>query len=444
MRIKKASVVRLFSYLCRKSYPMRKSILFIFLLCVTASLWAQEFNLPCGNINYKPEVQTVLLYAGDNQLNDPVVPLADMMGHLNLSFDIIDGDGEILNYTFIHCNHDWQPSDLQRIQYASGFESDRLDDYAFSRNTLIDYVNYQLSFPNEDMMPLISGNYLLIVYGDDLNDLYFTRRFMIFDEKAGVSAVVPRYPDDLNLTDTHQQLNVKVNLNSYLTGNTQQYSFLTIRQNGRWDNAAEGLKPTYVYPDYISFEHHPQTVFEAGNQYLRFNTSNFYFQSENLAHIRRTEECYEIDIATCESMARKAYVTYEDIHGEKFVYVEDENLDNATEADYCRVNFFYKSDAPLTHEDLYIMGAINDWCFNESNKMTYDYRLHGYTGSMMLKQGYYNFQMVTVDRLNNEVRTDLTVGNHWETNNVYKLYFYYFNALKGYDELVGYTTVNSH
>ena len=423
---------------------MRKSILFIFLLCVTTSLWAQDFNLPCGNINYKPEVQTVLLYAGDNQLNDPVVPLGDMMGRLNLSFDIIDGDGEVLNYTFIHCNHEWLPTELQRIQYASGFESDRLDDYAFSRNTLIDYVNYQLSFPNDDMMPLISGNYLLIVYGDDLNDLYFTRRFMVYDEKAAVSASVPRYPDDLNLTDTHQQLNVRVSLNNYLTGNTQQYSFLTIRQNGRWDNAAEGLKPTYVYPDYISFEHHPQTVFEAGNQYLRFNTSNFYFQSENLAHIRRTEECYEIDIATCESRARKAYVTSDDIHGEKFIYVEDENLDNATEADYCRVNFFYKSDAPLTHEDLYIMGAINDWCFNESNKMTYDYRLHGYTCSMMLKQGYYNFQMVTVDRLNKEVRTDLTVGNHWETNNVYKLYFYYYNALKGYDELVGYTTVNSH
>jgi hypothetical protein len=294
------------------------------------------------------------------------------------------------------------------------------------------------------MTPLLSGNYLLIVFGDDMNDLYFTRRFMVFDEKAHVGVTVPRYPDDLNLTDTHQQLNVKVNLNNYLTGNTQQYSYLTIRQNGRWDNAAEDLKPTYVYPDYISFEHHPQTVFEAGNQYRRFNTSNFYFQSENLAHIRQTDESYEIDITTCESRARLAYTTYEDIHGEKFIYVENENLDNSTEADYCRVNFFYKSEVPLTHEDLYIMGALNDWCFNESNKMTYDYRLRGYTCSMVLKQGYYNFMFVTIDRSTYEIKTDLTAGNHWETNNVYKLYFYFYNALKGYDELIGYTVVNSH
>ena len=421
---------------------MKRILILVLAFCASIGAFAQD--LLCGNLNYKPEVQTVLLYADDNQLNDPIIPLEDMMGRLTLSFDIIDGEGEVLNYTFIHCSHDWHPSDIQRIQYASGFDSDRLDDYAFSRNTLIEYVNYQLKFPKEDMMPLISGNYLLIVYGDDLNDLYFTRRFMVVDEKAHVEATVPRYPDDLSFTDTHQQLNVRVMMNNYLTGNTQQYSYLTIRQNGRWDNVAGGLKPTYIYPDYISFEHHPQTVFEAGNQYRRFNTSNFYFQSENLAQIRQTDESFEIDISTCESRARKAYASYEDIHGEKFIYVENEDLDNATEADYCRVNFFYKSEAPLSHEDIYIMGAINDWCFNESNKMRYDYRLHGYTCSMVLKQGYYNFMFVTADRQTHEIMTDLTAGNHWETNNVYKLYFYFYNALKGYDELIGYSVVNSH
>ena len=423
---------------------MKKLTLLIMLFCASVGLFAQNFDLPCGNLNYKPEVQTVLLYSDDNQLNDPIVPLDDMMGRLTLSFDIIDGQGEVLNYTFIHCSYDWQPTDIQRIQYASGFDSDRIDDYAFSRNTLIEYVNYQLRFPTEDMVPLISGNYLLIVYGDDLNDLYFTRRFMVVDEKAYLGANVPRYPDDLSLTDTHQQLNVRVNMNNYLTGNTQQFSHLTIRQNGRWDNAAEGLKPTYVYPDYVSFEHHPQTVFEAANQFRRFNISNFYFQSENLAHIQQTDQSFEIDIATCESRARKAYTSYEDIHGEKFIYVENDNLDNFTEADYCVVNFFYKCEAPLTHEDLYIMGALNDWRFDGSNKMRYDYRLHGYTCSMVLKQGYYNFMFATVDRKTGEVMTDLTAGNHWETNNVYKLYFYYYNAIKGYDELIGYSTVNSH
>ena len=117
---------------------MKKCFFLTILLLCAISLFAQDFDLPCGNINYRPEVQTVLLYADDNQLNDPIIPLEDMMGRLTLSFDIIDGEGEVLNYTFIHCSHDWQPTDIQRMQYASGFESDRLDDYAFSRNTLIE------------------------------------------------------------------------------------------------------------------------------------------------------------------------------------------------------------------------------------------------------------------------------------------------------------------
>ena len=146
---------------------MKRITLIILLICAVIGAFAQDFDLLCGNLNYKPEVQTVLLYADDNQLNDPIIPLEDMMGRLTLSFDIIDGEGEVLNYTFIHCSHDWQPTDIQRIQYASGYESDRLDDYAFSRNTLIEYVNYQLKFPREEMMPLLSGNYLLVVYGDD-------------------------------------------------------------------------------------------------------------------------------------------------------------------------------------------------------------------------------------------------------------------------------------
>ena len=110
---------------------MKRITLIIVALCAVVTLFAQDFNLPCGNLNYKPEVQTVQLYADGNQLNDPVVPIDDMVERLTLSFDIIDGEGEVLNYTFIHCSHDWRPTDIQRIQYATGFESDRLDDYAF-------------------------------------------------------------------------------------------------------------------------------------------------------------------------------------------------------------------------------------------------------------------------------------------------------------------------
>ena len=425
---------------------MKKTIVFLLCLFVVTGLMGQDFDLPCANLDYKESVVTVLLYADGNQNKEPLIPLDNAVGRLDLSFDLLGSEGEVLNYTFIHCTNDWFPSEIQRSYYVNGFDYGRIDDFEFSRNTLVDYVHYHLRFPEEEMMPTASGNYLLVVYGEDLSEehLYFTRRFMVLDEKATINASVPRYCDDLSLSDTHQQLDIKVTMPSIMTGNVQQYANMTIRQNGRWDNAVIGVKPTFIYPEYISYEHDPLTVFEAGNQYRRLNFSNFYFQSENIARIYQTDDYYVIDYATCESRARKPYITQEDIHGEKYVYIANEGRETNTEADYAWVNIFLRWPTPLTHEDLFVMGAANDWRFDERNLMRYDYNLRGYLCQLLLKQGYYNFLLVTADRDTGVVSTELTEGNHWETDNIYRIYYYFYNPTKGYDELIGYTTLLSH
>ena len=423
---------------------MKRALTFLILFFAAWNVQAQSFDMPCDDLDYKESVRSVQLYADGNQTKDPLIPLDLPLQRLTLSFDLLGTEGLVLNYTFIHCTNDWYPSDIQRYQYAAGYDYGRIDDYVFSRNTLIDYVHYQLRFPEADMTPIASGNYLLIVYGDSPDDLYFTRRFMVFDEKASIQVSVPRYCDDLSLSDTHQQLNINVAMSSIMGGNIQQYSNLTIRQNGRWDNASIGLKPSFVYPDYISYEHDPMTVFEASNQYRRINFSNFYFNSENIARIYQTDDYYVVDYAICESRARKPYVTYDDIHGEKYIYIANEGRETETEADYAWVNLFLRWPYPLESEDLYVMGAANGWRFDERNLMHYDYELHGYLCQMLLKQGYYNFLFATADRDTGLVSTELTEGNHWDTDNLYKIYFYYFNPGKGLDELIGYTTVNSH
>ena len=423
-----------------------KRILLIVALFVTLAGIGQEFNLPCADLDYKSAVAEVSLFADGNQTKEPMIPLANPINRLTLWFDLLGNEGKVLYYTFIHCTNDWYPTEMMRNNYSSGFDYGQIDDYDFSRNTLVDYVHYELSFPNEDLFPVISGNYLLIVYEDDLSEenLYFTRRFMVLDEKANITASVPRYCDDLSMSDTHHQINLKVAMSSIMTGNVQEYANLTIRQNGRWDNAVIGLKPSFVYPDCLSYEHNPLTVFEATNQFHRVNFSNFYFQSENIARIYQTDDYYVIDYATCESRAKKPYVTYDDIHGEKYVYIANEGRETATEADYAWVNIFLRWPMPLTDEDVYVMGAVNDWRFDDRNLMKYDMNLHGYLCQLLLKQGYYNFMFVTADRNSGLISTALTEGNHWDTNNLYRVYFYYYNAIKGYDELIGYTTISSH
>ena len=428
---------------------MKKSLLCVLLMLLATVSFAQDFLPPCVDRVYSNKVKTVQLYAYGEQTNEPLVGLDNMMYQLTLSFDVLSNDAEVFNYTFIHCTNDWKPTDIQRIKYIDGFESDNIDNYAFSLNTLVDYVHYEMNFPNANMRPTLSGNYLLIVYSDDeltADNLLFTRRFMVLDEHAFLDVRVPRYSNRLDLSDTHQQLDVRVVMPDIALSNVQDYAHLTVRQNGRWDNAVCQLSPSYVYPDYISYENNDKLVFEACNQYRRFNTSNLKYQSENIAYIRQLDPHFLVAIEDCSPRARKPFVTHDDINGEKFIYIEGESYDNGTEADYVLTDFFFRYNPPLTHEDVYLLGAISDWHLDDNNRMKYDYDAGGYRCDMLLKQGYYNFMIVTADKdvVEPVAHTDITEGNFWETQNIYRLYFYYYNMVKGYDELIGYSLIKSH
>ena len=359
-----------------------------------------------------------------------------MLGRLTLSFDIIDGEGEVLNYTFIHCDHEWQPTELQRIQYASGFESDRLDDYAFSRNTLIEYVNYELKFPNEDMMPLVSGNYLLIVYGDDLNDLYFTRRFMVVDEKAHVGATIPRYPDDLSLTDTHQQLDIRVNLNNYLTGNTQQFSYLTIRQNGRWDNAVINPKPQYTLPNGLKWDHCRELIFDAGNEYRKFEVLATDHPTLGIDRMRWDGRLFHAFVFADEP--RPNYLYDEDANGAFYIRNSD-NIENDRLTDYVMVHFQLMCPQPVTGS-VYLNGVWTYDRFLSDYEMEYDYGTNSYQATVMLKMGYYSYQYLVLDD-DGFTHVMPTEGSYFQTENQYQALVYYREPGGRTDLLLGYQQV---
>ena len=68
-----------------------------------------------------------------------------------------------------------------------------------------------------------------------------------------------------------------------------------------------------------------------------------------------------------------------------------------------------------------------------------------YETSLFLKQGYYDYCYVTVDKTARKKTAafDYTEGNYWETENEYTILVYYRQLAGRADELVGYTRVNS-
>lgn len=422
---------------------MKFKLLIIISLSFCANIFAQK-NISCSDMNYRDDVQTVLLHPKDFDFNKPVINLNNMVEKLHLQFDVMVDDAPFLYYTFIHCTNDWKPSDLQRNEYISGYFQDDIDNFTFSFNTYKNYVHYDLMFPTPEMMPKLSGNYLLVVTGENADDVYFTRRFYVVDEKAVISTTMPRYPFDLNLGKEKQEIDLDIVYPDLFNSRADQYSNVTIQQNGRWDNAVFGLKPTYIYPEKLSYVNNAKTVFESGNQYIRINTSNFDNRPERTRTVYHDDNGYVVTLFPDTKRNTVAYITDEDLYGEKYIYMELAGYDATKEADYAWVEFFLQWPQYMLDKEVYILGAITDWRMDESSKMEYDPQRRGYQKRLLLKQGYYDYMYIVKDKETGTASLTPINGDFWETNNLYHIFVYLYDYLQNYDQLIGYKVIRSH
>jgi len=418
----------------------------IFWLAPIHKLFSQlPENLVFRNAVYKDIIQTVLLHPVDDQLEEPLVLIKDQQQKLKLSFDLLGDYAFTYQYTLIHCTHDWKPSQLQKIEYIQGFEEERIDQYRFSLNTITPYVHYDVLIPSSQMQLSKSGNYLLVVYEDELkaDQLLLSRRLMVVDPQVGISAKVPQYARKLSEATKKQQVDVAISAPNFYFDNPKQTVNLVVRQNYRWDNAVQALKPNYVYPDALTFEYEDETLFEGGNQFRYFDMKSFRYQSENIEKIFEEPEYYTVRLWPDERRVFEDYLSQQDLNGRKFIKAR-EDQDTDIEGDYAWVEFFLKADAPFTHEDVYIIGALNDWNLDAKNKLTYNYKRKGYQAAMYLKQGFYNYLYGVVERGQQKAFVEPIEGSHWDTNNIYTLYFYYIKPGTGYDQLIGTAAIPSH
>ena len=99
---------------------MRKQFAFVFVLMLSCSfaLNAQQYDIQLDNKVYVDGIASVQLLASDDQLSEPVGTLGETF---HISFDDLNLEIRHLKYTFIHCTHDWQPSQLNPIEYIDGF-----------------------------------------------------------------------------------------------------------------------------------------------------------------------------------------------------------------------------------------------------------------------------------------------------------------------------------
>lgn len=384
---------------------------------------------------YSPKIKTVQLHDESFEISQPIINL-DSPEKLKLSFDELDADFKNYSYTFIHCNSNWEPSNLMPAEYIDGFQDNPISNYRYSFNTLQKYVHYYTTFPSSSCRFIKSGNYILKVYLDgEPDNIIITKRFMVFRNTITIAAKISRTSDAV-YSNYNQSIDLNINYNNYKVVNPYSDLKVVITQNNRWDNAKSNLKPLFVKDAELVYELSQDNVFPGGNEFRYVNIKSVRYKSERISKIVRDSSVNHIFLVADEKRSFKRYEFEQDINGNFLVKINEGNS-SEVEADYCYVHFFLPLDDALTDGNLYILGAFNGWQCDRENMLHYNEKRFGYEATLYLKQGYYNYHYAFLKDNTTQADEILVEGTHYETENQYTIYVYHQQQGTYYDQLIG-------
>ena len=413
---------------------MRKYLLLLFFL-QTLLLFAQDEKpkLAFDNVIYDKRVQTVLFSKLNVDDRYPMMTL-NSAEQLQLSFDILGTKNEYFQYTLVHCDANWNPTNLQQNEYLQGLTFDQISDVKFSNNTFVKYVHYNLVLPNENMKPLVAGNFLVKVYRNfDEEDLVLTRRMMVINLGVSIEGKAIMAQTAQNRY-TKQEIDFSVNYKGYTMPNPFEDVKVVVMQNGRWDNSITGIKPIFIRDNVLDYNFTDQFLFNGGNEFRYFDMRNLRAVSINVRG-KSLDSVYHVHLINDESRGSKQYVQYVDNDGKRVIANKDNGTSGEVDGDYAMTNFYLMSLDPVP-QDVYLFGDFTDWKLLPEYKMHYNQNRGRYDLEVPLKQGRYEYFYVIKDENGKPSETTFE-GSSSQAENEYLILVYHKNIKYKYDELIG-------
>jgi hypothetical protein len=420
-----------------------KHIILSFILTnvIILSLCAQEKPVFENQI-YDSDIHSVRIHQKDWELSWSYYELGSNIP-LVFSFDDLKEDPRDFDYRIVHCNKDWTQSDLFYSDYIDGFEYNHIEDYTPSINTFIPYTHYHLNLPNRDVKFRISGNYAILVFDSNNNEVpLLIRRFIVTEKEIGINGAVHQPTMGLykNLGH-HIRFSLKTNYMQF--NNIFDDLDVCILQNWQWDMVKCDIQPDFVRNDEVVFNRDDQAVFQAINEYRILNMRNLKFTNDKMANIEFNHPNYHITLYPDKDNQFMQYLDHEDFNGHYVISNRDGWEETAmTDADYAYVHFQVPSRINLMPATLHVYGELSNWQCDKSSEMTYNAKTGMYEKTMLLKQGAYSYRFVLKENgVTNHMRFE---GSHWETENDYLIIIYYHDARLGADRIIGFQQLKSH
>jgi CRISPR/Cas system-associated exonuclease Cas4 (RecB family) len=385
-----------------------------------------------------PNIKSLQVVANTKWTSMPIMTLgADDV--LHIAFDELSHDYHRYVAHLEHCEADWTPStDIFDTDWLEGFNDIPIDDYEKSINTTVLFTHYQYTIPNSQCRLRMSGNYRLHILDEDNgNEEVLVAEFRVVEPIVDVGLGVTTNTD-WGLNGRFQQVSMTVNYKGLRVTRPDEEFHIVLMQNAREDNMKENVKPNYLTPQGMKWEHNRSLIYEAGNEYHKFEVLDPSHITMGLERVwwDESERYYHAVPFLCEP--QRNYLYTEDANG-AFYIRNSNNIENDLASDYVYVHYKLMpadeyADAQVFIDGKWTTGNPQDY------QMYYDSSDRSYNATILQKMGYYNYQLMMMDADGN---THLLPeeGSFYQTENTYQALVYYKATSDRSWRLVGYREI---
>ena len=385
-----------------------------------------------------PDYKSLQVTVNDDWLAMPVMELGstDMV---SICFDQLSHDYHRLVYHIEPCNPDWTPAEgLFESDWLQGFNDRPIEDYQNSLNTTVLYTHYRLQLPNDDTRLTMSGNYRVhIVDEDNDNQDVIVIELRVVEQQADIGISVTTNTD-IDLNGRYQQVALNVGYGPLRVTDAASQLQTFVLQNGREDNMKMNVKPNYVTPRGMRWEHNRRLIFEGGNEYHKYELLDPSHPTMGIDHLYWDEQQRRFHAYPFVVESRRNYVYDEDADG-AFLIRNFDNAETDYTSDYVYVHYQAKAARHYADATIAIEGR---WTTEPSSTyaMQYDSSDQSYHAVVLQKLGYYNYQLLLTD-FDGTTHPLPEEGSFYQTENKYQCLVYYRGTGERAWRLVGFKEV---
>lgn len=406
---------------------MFKSFLSLFVIFCGHSIFAQVVQ----ELNPPGYIKSITF---QGQTNESQLPILQLGQQLVLEFDALNGDEEDFYYKIEHFDYDWTPSQLMQTEFLNGIDNQRIRNYENSFNTYQIYSHYILRLPNSQTRGLkVSGNYMIEIF-NDMDEMVFSRKFMIQENLANVGVAIKR-SRDVRQVERMQSVDIVINSGSLQFNNPLQTVKTLIIQNNNLNTAIKNVPPQYTIGNDLIYKYTNETLFDGGNEYFYFENRDIRGANAAIQFIE-LHELYSNYLFTNVPRFNQPYTYNPDINGNFLITAIDADKPSI-EADYAWMHFSLLLDELPPNQSVHVYGNFNNYAIENTTKMTFNSKKGIYEVPIILKQGFYNFKYVIVNNETGTLNESAISGSYWQTENDYKVVVYYRDLGARYDRIIG-------